>query len=232
MLVSNTGRSWDPTAVEAIGDQDETHSQGFDTGPNPGGYSLASVGVYVSAEDLAGTEAFTVHIYTANSDGTNGSLVHTLTSPASYTDNAVNTFTALAGATLDASTDYLVVFEGTGDVAADFVLGVTTSNGQDRGTRVGWAIENARRFNGVTNSSGESFQISVNGTAIPTPMPSNSGLVPTGLSTGDKFRLIFLSSTKRNATSDDIADYNTFIQNRAAAGHTDIQTYSSRWAFS
>ena len=71
VLVSNTGRSWDPTAVEAIGDQDETHSQGFDTGPNPGGYSLASVGVYVSAEDLAGTEAFTVHIYTAASNGTN-----------------------------------------------------------------------------------------------------------------------------------------------------------------
>ena len=28
-------------------------------------------------------------------------------------------------------------------------------------------------------------------------------------------------------TSYDIADYNTFIQGRAAAGHTDIQTYSS-----
>ena len=202
-------------------------SQGFDTGPNPGGYSLASVGVYVTRPSLEAGEAFTVHIYTAASNGTLDTLQHTLTSPASYTENAVNTFTAPAGATLDASTDYLVVFEGTGDVAADFVLGVTASNAQDGGTRVGWAIENARRFNGTTNSSGESFQISVNGTAIPTPMPSNSGLVPTGLSTGDKFRLIFLSSTKRNATSDDIADYNTFIQNRAAAGHTDIQTYSS-----
>ena len=227
VLVSNTGRSWDPTAIEAIGDQDETHSQGFDTGPNPGGYSLASVGVYVSAEDLAGTEAFTVHIYTANSDGTNDSLVHTLTSPASYTGNAVNTFTApAAGATLDASTDYLVVFEGTANVATDFVLGVTESNSQDRGTRAGWAIENARRFNGAT-SSGDSYQISVNGTAIPTPMPSNSGLVPTGLTLGDTFRLLFLSSTRRTASASGIGTYNTHVQTAAAAGHTAIQAYSA-----
>ena len=58
-------------------------------------------------------------------------------------------------------------------------------------------------------------------------VPNNWSLIPTGLSTGDKFRLIFLSSTKTNATSDDIADYNSFIQNRAAAGHTDIQAYSA-----
>ena len=227
MLVSNTGRSWDLTAIEGLGDQDKTHSQGFDTGPNPGGYSLASVGVYVTRPSLEAGEAFTVHIYTAASNGTLDTLQHTLTSPASYTDNAVNTFTAPAGATLDASTDYLVVFEGTGDVAADFILGVTASNAQDGGTRVGWAIENARRFNGTTASSGESYQISVNGTAIPTPMPSNSGLVPTGLVLGDTFRLLFLSSTTRDASANGIGAYNTFVQERAAAGHTAIQPYSA-----
>ena len=40
-------------------------------------------------------------------------------------------------------------------------------------------------------------------------------------------RLLFLSSTTRDATSSDITAYNTFIQNRAAAGHTDIQAYSN-----
>ena len=58
-------------------------------------------------------------------------------------------------------------------------------------------------------------------------VPSDWSLIPTGLSTGDKFRLLFLSSAKRNASSTDIADYNTFIQTRAAAGHTDIQDYSA-----
>ena len=52
-------------------------------------------------------------------------------------------------------------------------------------------------------------------------------LKPTGLAVGDQFRLLFLSSTKRNASSTDIADYNTFIQTRAAAGHTDIRSYST-----
>ncbi len=71
-------------------------------------------------------------------------------------------------------------------------------------------------------------------TATPTPpapveitVPNDWSLIPTGLSTGDKFRLLFLSSTQRNAGSIDIVDYNSFIQGRAAAGHTDIQTYSA-----
>ena len=48
LLVGNTGQSGDPDVTEAIGDQDRTHSQGFETGSNPGGYSLSTVGVYVA----------------------------------------------------------------------------------------------------------------------------------------------------------------------------------------
>ena len=58
-------------------------------------------------------------------------------------------------------------------------------------------------------------------------VPSDWSLIPTGLSTGDRFRLLFISSTKRKPTSADIADYNGFVQARAAAGHTDIQSYSA-----
>ena len=58
-------------------------------------------------------------------------------------------------------------------------------------------------------------------------VPANWSLKPTSLNAGDKFRLLFLSSTKRNATVTAIATYNTFIQNRAAAGHSDIRAYSA-----
>ena len=58
-------------------------------------------------------------------------------------------------------------------------------------------------------------------------VPNDWSLIPTGLGAGDKFRLLFLSSTKTDGESYDIADYNTFIHGRAAAGHTDIRTYSS-----
>ena len=49
---------------------------------------------------------------------------------------------------------------------------------------------------------------------------------PSGIGGGDQFRLIFLSSTKRKATSLDIADYNTFVQDLAAAGHNAIRPYA------
>ena len=65
-------------------------------------------------------------------------------------------------------------------------------------------------------------------TVPPTVLPTWS-LVPSGLSEGDQFRLLFLSAIRRNGSSSDIADYNTFVQERAAAGHTDIQTYSNRF---
>ena len=229
VLVSNTGRNVDLTGSVAIGDQDKTHSQGFDTGPNPGGYNLASVGVYVNAENLTSGDTFTVHIYTDNGSGGMDTLAYTLTSPASYTTRAVNTFTAPAGATLDTSTDYLVVFEGTAPSSTSFIVGATPSNGQDRGTKGGWGIENAYRFNGISTSTGNSYQVSVNGSAIPTAVPTTWALVPTGLNVGDKFRLLFLSSTTRNASSTGIGAYNTFIQDLANAGHTDIQQYGDEF---
>ena len=44
---------------------------------------------------------------------------------------------------------------------------------------------------------------------------------------GDEFRLLFATSTTRNAQSSAIADYNSFVQGRAAAGHTAIRSYSA-----
>ncbi len=60
-----------------------------------------------------------------------------------------------------------------------------------------------------------------------TEVPADWSLKPTGLAAGAQFRLLFLSSTKRNGSSTAIADYNTFVQGRAAAGHADIRTYSA-----
>ena len=61
----------------------------------------------------------------------------------------------------------------------------------------------------------------------PHVVPDDWVLIPSGLNPGDSFRLIFLSSTTRVLSSTDIADYNTFVQDRAAAGHAAIQEYSS-----
>ena len=58
-------------------------------------------------------------------------------------------------------------------------------------------------------------------------LEEGASLVPSGLSFGDRFRLLFVSSTKRNATSADIADYNSFVQTRAAGGHSEIAGFAS-----
>ena len=42
-------------------------------------------------------------------------------------------------------------------------------------------------------------------------VPNNWSLKPAGIDPGERFRLIFLSSTKRDATSTDIETYNTFV---------------------
>ena len=60
-----------------------------------------------------------------------------------------------------------------------------------------------------------------------TGVPSDWALKPSGVAVGSKFRLLFATSTTGQATSTDIADYNTFVQTRAASGHTAIQSYSA-----
>ena len=61
-----------------------------------------------------------------------------------------------------------------------------------------------------------------------TPSPTTEVSSRAGWVVGDEFRLIFLSSIKRSATSSNIDDYNTFVQNLAAAGHAEIQAYRLR----
>ena len=54
-------------------------------------------------------------------------------------------------------------------------------------------------------------------------------LIPSGISAGGKFRLLFVTSMQRDASATDIATYNTFVQNRAAAGHTAIRAHSAEF---
>ena len=88
---------------------------------------------------------------------------------------------------------------------------------------------NNRRWNssGLSWSVGDTIELKLTeGAGPPTEVPADWSLIPAALSSGDTFRLIFLSSTKRTGSATDIATYNTFVQDRAAAGHADIQAYS------
>ena len=51
-------------------------------------------------------------------------------------------------------------------------------------------------------------------------------LKPGDVTAGERFRLLFRTTTRRNASSGDIGIYNSFVQAAAAAGHTAIQAHS------
>ena len=58
-------------------------------------------------------------------------------------------------------------------------------------------------------------------------MPSDSGLIPSGVQAGEKFRLIIATSVGTAATSSDIATYNAWVQGLVANGHAGIRPYAS-----
>ncbi len=58
-------------------------------------------------------------------------------------------------------------------------------------------------------------------------VPSSWGLAPSGLAAGDDFRLLFRTSTTRDATSSDIADYDVFVREvLASGGHSAVLPYA------
>ncbi len=59
-------------------------------------------------------------------------------------------------------------------------------------------------------------------TTVTVTVPIDWALKPADAEGGDTFRLLFVTSTGRNAQSTDIADYNAFVQTSAKAGHSAI----------
>ncbi|MXY03047.1 MAG: hypothetical protein F4Y66_09440, partial [Acidimicrobiales bacterium] len=51
-------------------------------------------------------------------------------------------------------------------------------------------------------------------------------LVPEGLDTGDRFRLLLQTNQERDAQSSDISVYNTWVQEQVAAGHSAVRQYA------
>jgi len=60
-------------------------------------------------------------------------------------------------------------------------------------------------------------------------VPFDWALIPDGLGSGDKFRLLFITSTSRNAQAAGIGTYDSFVRTRAAAGHPAIQGHASTY---
>ena len=222
VLVSNVGKSDDGNLLIST----EDLAQGFTTGSDSAGYTLTSIDIHFQSGG-----SFISAVVRKTNPAT-GDLVATLTGPSfPLIGSGTQTFTAPSNTSLDASTEYFVVLDNPGG-SNGLSSWTTDDDGEDAGGEAGWSINDSshRRTASSTGSfsaSARAIKIRVNGYTKPTSVPADWSLTPTGLTAGEQFRLLFLSSTTRNASSSAIADYNTFVQNRAAAGHTDIQAYSA-----
>ena len=160
-LVSNVGQTATGNAnVTAT----QSQAQGFTTGSDSGGYTLGSVELAVSS--FSGTASdITVSIY-SESSGDPGTVVHTLTTPASIS-TPVTTFTAPSGTTLAANTTYYVVISTTG---SGINLSRTNAAAEDTGGASGWSIADDRRLFGGGNwvNTSSPIRMRVNGAAAST----------------------------------------------------------------
>ena len=193
-LVSNTAQT-------AVGGSSNFLAQSFVTGTNATGYTVTEIDIRVSTASSRST----LLRVREDDGGEPGTLVATFMNPASPTSNSLNTFTAPANTTLEASTTYWVsVNEGISSSRMSY----SATSGDDETGEMGWSIGNDRLWRGSETDNWEADTVNlvfaIKGTAAapgPTVVPNNWSLIPTGLSAGDKFRLIFLSSTKRDGSS-------------------------------
>ena len=233
-LVSNTSET-------STGSSNGAHAQSFQTGTSYSGYTVTEVQIRLASRVSGSIQ--TVAKISANNGNVPGNVVATLTNPTSLLGDSLNTFTAPAGTTLEPSTTYWVVVNDGLPGGDTWQYALTPGNGETGET--GWEIADQRLFRtSGTNwtQSTNSLSIAIKGT-INAPPPSQEALTPNqvvyipldwslkpdGIGPGERFRLTFLSSTKRNATSKDIETYNTFVQNQAAAGNANIQDHASRF---
>ena len=235
-LVSNTGQTSGGTGTLSSG----RRAQAFTTGPAAFGYKLSSIGIDFSNIASTTTAGGNIKVTLNSVSGSDpGSTLCTLRDPTTFTGSGVQTFNVPPDTDsnpcprLRAETTYYVVVARTGTGSDAIVLDMTNSTAEDSGGAYGGSIADEQlsrtglTWNRVTS---QAHQIEVKGTAIEsTTVPLNWALTPSGLATGDKFRLLFITNAGHAPTSDVISTYNTYVKNQANASnaHSAIKGYSS-----
>ena len=163
-LVNNTGQDSEFTSDGETRHYDSRlesgfpkRAQAFTTGSNASGYNLSSIGV--SFDDIfsetsglspdVAKQRLTVTVNAADSDGNPGSTAHcTLTHPASYTRDAVNSYGVPSSCNpfLANTTYFVVVAQDDFSDPGYIELRLTYSGDEDAGAATGWSVDDFRRY--------------------------------------------------------------------------------------
>ena len=156
-------------------------AQAFTTGSNSAGYSLRSVGVeFASIHSAFSSSSLTASIH-ADSGGSPGNSLGTLTNPASFpvsSSDQTLTFTSSAGIDLAANTTYFLVIDLSSAESAS-LMRLTGSDSEDGGGQAGWSIGDGfsrRAWNttGAWSTFASSMKLSLGGVSK-TALVSNFG---------------------------------------------------------
>ena len=240
LLVKNTGQQPSSSPQDIGSSFIHGAAQAFTTGAYIR-YELDSIGFsFNNIADTATAGSELTATLNEDNNGSPGKTLCILEDPPSFASSGTHTFTApTTGDTpcpqLSANTTYFAVLNRANDYDDAILVNVAQNNNEDEGSLPGWTISSTGHFYqsgfGIwLSSSNEPRMIEVKGsvsTDTEITVPAGWSLIPSGLTAGDKFRLLFVTNTGHSPTSTDIADYNTYVQGQAAAGHADIQDYSS-----
>ena len=171
----------------------------------------------------------TVQFGRANYNVREGQTLQPTLSLSAGSSNPVTFSVTASGGTATSGTDY---------AAGPFSVTVpanTTSHPFDVAIETDTNIEDYETFTLTISSPPQGFTLGSQSTA--TVQIVNVSLVnpnwhfkPSGLNTGDQFRLLFKTENERNGASTNIGDYDTFVRNRisgSSTGHADIQSYAT-----
>ena len=240
LLVRNTTEH--AVVKHALISNEPKRAQAFTTDSYIAGYQLDSVG-FLFANIANTSTAGSQLVVTLNSEdsGSPGDALCTLTDPATFSTSGLHTFKAPTSAsdlcpTLTPGATYFAVVERVTFTADEIALLKTESSAEHAGSAPDWSIGNDRHYYSSTSSAwttvqSEAHLIEVKGEERDQiTVPVEWALTPSGLSTGDTFRLMFRTGTgSRSSNSSDIEVYNMYVQGQANASnaHADIKAYHS-----
>ena len=140
---------------------------------------------------------------------------------------------------LEASSTYHVVIEKNSSYTGGVSIIHYLFKGTNRESAHDWSIPNGSQHytSSAWADNATEFPMLIDVRARPefelealteTEVPFGWSLTPEGVASGQKFRLLFLTTAEK-PTSDDIDVYNEFVQAQAAAGHADIQEHATQF---
>ena len=185
VLVSNIDVSGAETTTSI---QLQSVAQGFTTGTEANGYILESIEIKTTVTTSAVTAEENATIKAelwSSSNSKPGSKLADLTVPSSIaTGTRTLTFSAPAGTTLQANTEYHVVVYTTVETLAKLTLVRTLVGSEDSGAASGWSIANNYLFLPssltwtATSGSAQVVRIRVNGAALALDAPTGLTVTP------------------------------------------------------